>query len=58
MLAERLRGEGVFVGEVMVAGAVKGTQWAGGADGIDPVRIAEAFWRLHKDRSDIRAQIS
>ncbi|MGH6985259.1 MAG: SDR family NAD(P)-dependent oxidoreductase [Caulobacteraceae bacterium] len=58
LLSERLKGEGVFVGEVMVAGAVKGTPFAGSAEGIDPGAIAEAFWKLYKDRTEIRARIA
>lgn len=56
LLAERLRGEGVFVGEVMVAGAVKGTP-TGGAGGIEADAVADRFWMLYKARGEIRATI-
>jgi NADP-dependent 3-hydroxy acid dehydrogenase YdfG len=58
LLAERLKGEGVYVGEVMVAGAVKGTAYAAGGDGIDPVAISDKFWALYQARTEIRDRIS
>ncbi|MGH6992515.1 MAG: SDR family oxidoreductase [Caulobacteraceae bacterium] len=58
LLAEKLRGEGVFVGEVMVAGAVKGTPFELDQGGLESAHIAEAFWRLYKDRGEIRARIA
>jgi NAD(P)-dependent dehydrogenase (short-subunit alcohol dehydrogenase family) len=58
LLAQALKDEGVYVGEVTVAGAVKGTAWARGGEGIDPARIAGAFWDLRQGRGEIRARIS
>jgi NADP-dependent 3-hydroxy acid dehydrogenase YdfG len=58
LLAERLKGEGVYVGEVMVAGVVKGTAYHAGGDGIDPKAIADKFWALYQARSEIRDRIS
>ncbi len=57
LLAERLKGDGVYVGEVMVAGAVKGTAWASDG-GIEPSAIADRFWALYQARGEIRARIS
>jgi NADP-dependent 3-hydroxy acid dehydrogenase YdfG len=57
LLAQRLKGEGVYVGEVMVAGAVKGTAWAR-EGGIDPALIAGAFWDLLQARDETRARVS
>lgn len=57
MLSERLKADGVYVGEVMVAGAVKGTAWSPDS-GIDPAVIAERFWTLYQGRDEIRAQVS
>ena len=57
LLAERLKAEGVYVGEVMIAGAVKGTAWA--ADGgIESSTIANTFWDLYQARAEIRASVS
>jgi NADP-dependent 3-hydroxy acid dehydrogenase YdfG len=58
LLAQALKGEGVYVGEVMVAGAVKGTQWASGAEGIEAATIAGQFWDLYQTRDEIRARVS
>ena len=59
LLAQRLRGEGVFVGEVMIAGTVKGTAWdSGKAPAIEGAAIADKFWELYKARREIRARVS
>jgi hypothetical protein len=59
LLAERLKGDGVYVGEVMVAGMVKGTAWDNGAgQGIDPSKIAGQFWALYQARGETRARVS
>jgi len=58
VLAERLKGEGVYVGEVMIAGLVKGTAFDSGGPAIDPARIAGEFWRLYKARDELYARVS
>jgi len=58
MLAQRLKADGVYVGEVMVAGAVKGTAYAAGGDGIESAAIAGKFWDLYQARDETRALIS
>jgi NADP-dependent 3-hydroxy acid dehydrogenase YdfG len=58
LLAERLKGDSVYVGEVMVAGAVKGTAFHTGGDGIEAAAIADKFWELYRGRGEIRARIS
>ncbi len=58
LLAERLKADGVYVGEVMIAGAVKGTAYADGRPGIDPARIAGEFWRLYQGRGENYARVS
>jgi NADP-dependent 3-hydroxy acid dehydrogenase YdfG len=58
VLAERLKAEGVYVGEVMIAGVVKGTAFDSGGPAIDPARIADEFWRLFKARDDLYARVS
>jgi NADP-dependent 3-hydroxy acid dehydrogenase YdfG len=50
LLAQRLEGEGVFVGEVVVLGTVKGTRFDSGAGTLEASDIAERFWRLHVER--------
>jgi len=56
MLAQRLKGDGIYVGEVIVYGTIKGTP-SGGTDSIDPVRIAAEHWRLYQTRSETRAAV-
>jgi NADP-dependent 3-hydroxy acid dehydrogenase YdfG len=58
LLAARLKDDGVFVGEVTIAGLVKGTAYAEGRPAIDPSRIAGEFWRLYQDRSENYARVS
>ena len=47
LLSERLKGEGVYVGQVMIAGAIKGTVWAGD-QGIEASAVADLFWGLYQ----------
>jgi len=58
LLAERLKPEGVYVGEVMVAGAVKGTPFDSGGASIDAGAIADKFWELYQARGEVRARIA
>lgn len=58
LLSERLKSEGVYVGEVMVAGMVKGTPSDRGGQTIDPSAIANQFWALYQARGEVRARIS
>jgi NADP-dependent 3-hydroxy acid dehydrogenase YdfG len=57
LLSQRLKDDGVYVGEVMVAGSVKGT----GSDtgqAIEGAAIANKFWELYQGRGEIRARVS
>jgi NADP-dependent 3-hydroxy acid dehydrogenase YdfG len=56
LLAQRLKGDGIFVGEVMVYGTIKGTP-SGDSNSIDPALIAQEHWRLYQTRSETRAAI-
>ncbi|MEZ4454604.1 MAG: SDR family NAD(P)-dependent oxidoreductase [Nannocystaceae bacterium] len=53
ILHHKLKADGIYVGELVVTGAVRGTAFAQGGDGIDPAAIAGAFWQLYLDRSDV-----
>ena len=57
LLAARLKDDGVYVGEVMVRGTIKGTPTESG-NSIEPARIAEKFWELYRSRGDLLAGIS
>lgn len=56
LLAARLKGDGIYVGEVMVYGTIKGTP-SGDGNSIDPARIAEEYWQLYQTRSQTRAAV-
>ena len=58
LLAERLKDEGVFVGEVMIAGAVKGTASDTGGRAIEGRLIADKFWELYRARGQNRARMT
>lgn len=47
LLSEKLRADGITVGEVVVSGLVKGTAWDTGNATIEPRRVAEAFWDIY-----------
>jgi len=57
LLSKRLEGDGVYVGEVMVAGTVKGSAWDQGSANLDASTIANKFWELYQARTEIRARI-
>ncbi|MDB5494411.1 MAG: Short-chain dehydrogenase/reductase [Phenylobacterium sp.] len=57
LLAQRLKGEGVYVGEVMIAGVIKGTSWDNG-QGIEASTVANSFWDLYQARGEVRARVS
>jgi len=61
LLSQALSDDGVYVGEVTVAGIVKGTAWdTGGQEmpGIEGARIANTFWDLYQARGEVRARVS
>lgn len=57
MLGERLEANGVYVGQVMIDGTVKGTAWDR-PDSIDPNKVADAFWELYQRRDTRRIRLS
>lgn len=57
MLAHKLAGEGVYVGEVVVTGMVKGTAFDQGNATLDPKDIAEKFWTLYEARKETSVRI-
>jgi len=56
LLAQRLKGDGIYVGEVMVRGTIKGTPTDSG-NSIEPSRIAEKFWELYQSRGEMLAGV-
>ena len=57
LLSARLRNDGVYVGEVTIAGAIKGTPTDTGSGAIDGAAVAEAFWSLYEARNATRARV-
>ena len=55
LLAHKLKPEGVFVGEVVVTGVVKGTAFDSGNGTVDADVVANAFWKLYsaRDRTSV-----
>ena len=56
LLAQRLKGDGVFVGEVMVYRAIK-TDPSIQGDTVDPSVVAEKHWELYQARGETRAEV-
>jgi NAD(P)-dependent dehydrogenase (short-subunit alcohol dehydrogenase family) len=52
LLHARLAGEGVYVGEIVVLGLVKGSAFDNGNATIDPAAIADKFWDLCQRRAE------
>jgi NADP-dependent 3-hydroxy acid dehydrogenase YdfG len=50
ILSKALQGEGVYVGEVVVTGLVKGTVFDSGSATLEASSIAEKFWELYQAR--------
>jgi NADP-dependent 3-hydroxy acid dehydrogenase YdfG len=57
LLAKQLQTDGVYVGEVVVLSAVKGTAWDDGSSKLEASSIAAKFWQLYKERSELSVQI-
>jgi NAD(P)-dependent dehydrogenase (short-subunit alcohol dehydrogenase family) len=56
LLAQRLKRDGVYVGEVMIYGTIKGTPTDSG-NAIEPSAVADKFWELYQSRGAMRAEI-
>jgi NADP-dependent 3-hydroxy acid dehydrogenase YdfG len=50
LLSKSLHGDGVYVGEVVVTGLVKGTAFDSGNATLEASTIAEKFWELYRAR--------
>jgi NADP-dependent 3-hydroxy acid dehydrogenase YdfG len=50
LLSKALHSDGVYVGEVVVTGLVKGTAFDSGNATLEPSAIAERFWQLYRAR--------
>ena len=52
LLAKRLEAKGVYVGEVVVLGMVKGTAFDSGNATLEASAIADKFWELYTKRAE------
>jgi NADP-dependent 3-hydroxy acid dehydrogenase YdfG len=54
ILHQQLQGEGVYVGELVIGGTVKGTAWDDGKNpnALDPAAIGGVYWDLYRARKD------
>jgi NADP-dependent 3-hydroxy acid dehydrogenase YdfG len=57
LLAEQLRSDGVYVGEVVVLAAVKGTAWDNGSSTLEASSIAAKFWEIYNERRELSVQV-
>jgi len=53
LLHHRLAREGVYVGEVVVGGTVRGTAFDSGHGNLEASDIAERFWDIYQRRADV-----
>ena len=57
LLAHKLKSRGVYVGEVMVLGSVRGSAWDNGTATLEAATVADAFYDLYPSRSDISRNV-
>lgn len=58
LLSERLRDDGIYVGEVTVLGTVKGSAYDAANQGaIEPSAVADAFWKLYTERRTLVTKV-
>lgn len=57
MLSVKLGALGVYVGEVIVTGLVKGTAFDDGNATIEPATVADAFWKLQAERKETSTKV-
>lgn len=57
LLSEKLKSDGVFVGEIVVMGAVKGTPFDQGQATLEASTVAQAFWDLHEKRTSVSVEV-
>lgn len=57
LLKHQLKPRGVYVGEVMVLGSVKGSAWDNGTATLEAATVADAFYDLYSSRSDVSRNV-
>ncbi len=56
LLAAKLKPDGVYVGEVIVTGTVKGSAFDTGHGNLEGATVAQKFWNLFTARSETSAK--
>jgi NAD(P)-dependent dehydrogenase (short-subunit alcohol dehydrogenase family) len=58
LLAKKLAPNGIFVGEIMIVGTVRGTSFdRDNAMSIDPKVVADKYWEMVTTRKDVRVTL-
>lgn len=57
VLSAKLKPEGIYVGEVVVSGTVKGTPWDNGSATLESATIAARFFELYRSRSTLSVTV-
>ena len=57
MLAQKLKPRGVYVGEVMVLGSVKGSAWDNGTATLEASTVADTFYDLYASRAELSRNV-
>jgi NADP-dependent 3-hydroxy acid dehydrogenase YdfG len=58
LLSKRLKGDNIYVGEVVVLSLVKGTPFDNGSATLEPSRVADRFWELYRQRTELSVTIA
>jgi NADP-dependent 3-hydroxy acid dehydrogenase YdfG len=57
LLSERLKADGIYVGEVLVLGSIKGTPWDQGNATLEGSTIGAKFWEIFSDRRELSVKV-
>jgi NADP-dependent 3-hydroxy acid dehydrogenase YdfG len=57
LLAQALKPEDIYVGEVTTFSTIRNTPGENSHDSVDPAVIAEQFWELYRSRDEVRATV-
>ncbi|HXU60178.1 MAG TPA: SDR family NAD(P)-dependent oxidoreductase [Polyangia bacterium] len=57
MLSLKLKGDGVYVGQAMVLGTIKGTAWDQGNATIEGSTVAAKLWELSRARTEVTVKV-
>jgi short-subunit dehydrogenase len=57
LLHQKLKSEGVYVGEVVVTGMIKGTPFDSGNANLEGSQVAERFWQQYQGRQEATSNI-